>query len=130
MKYKSFTDTTVWQKAHQITLFIYDFTSSFPKEEVYNLTSQMRRSALSIEANIAEAFGRYHYLDKTKFYLNARGSLEELNSHCITATDLKFVSENNYQEILQKIDAVRSEINKVIKSFRYADKEQSCDSKS
>ncbi len=118
MKYKSFADTSVWQKAHKITLWVYDITSKFPKEEVYNLTSQIRSSALSIEANIAEGFGRYHCLDKAKFYLNARGSLEELSSHCITAKDLKFIPEKVYLELIQEIDIVRSEINKVIKTFR------------
>lgn len=118
MKYRNFEETSVWQKAHEISLFIYETTSHFPKIETYNLTSQMRRAVLSIEANIAEAFGRYHYLDKSNFYLNARGSLEELKSHSITSKDLKFITQDTFLEILDRINEVREEINKLVKSFR------------
>lgn len=118
MKYKNFEDTPVWKKAHQITLDIYKLTSKFPKEEIYNLISQMRRAVLSVEANIAEAFGRFHFLDKANFYLNARGSLEELKSHLITSFDLGFLNEDFLKKITAKMDEVREEINIIIKSLR------------
>jgi len=118
MKYKNFEDTPVWKKAHQITLDVYKITGKFPKEEIYNLTSQIRRAALSIEANIAEAFGRFHFLDKVNFYLNSRGSLEELKNHLITSFDLGLINEYFFEQITAKMSEVREEINKVIKSFR------------
>lgn len=77
---KSFEDLEVWQKGKTLTLRIYDIGTHFPKDEVYGITSQIKRAALSVPANIAEGFGRYHFLDKAKFYLNARGSLYELKS--------------------------------------------------
>jgi len=82
-KYRSFEDMPIWDKSQKLVLNAYRYTKSFPKEEAYNLTSQIRRSAVSITANIAEAFGRYHYSDKNKFYYNARGSLEELKSQLL-----------------------------------------------
>lgn len=118
MKYKNFENIPVWKKAHQITLDIYKITSKFPKEETYNLISQMRRAVLSVEANIAEAFGRFHFLDKVNFYLNARGSLEELKSHLITSLDLGFLDENSFKQTNVEMGEVREEINRIIKSFR------------
>lgn len=91
MKFTSFTEMPVWQKAHRLVLDIYKLTASFPMEEVYGLISQARRSALSISGNIAEAFGRFHYLDKNRFYLNARGSLEETKNYLIVSYDLEYI---------------------------------------
>ena len=93
-RYKSFEDTPVWQRAHGLVLKIYEISTRFPKEEMYTLTSQIRRAVISVEANIAEAFGRYHYLNKLNFYYNARGSLEESKSHWITTKDLKYITQD------------------------------------
>ncbi|MCX5815835.1 MAG: four helix bundle protein [Proteobacteria bacterium] len=71
MEIKSFEDLEVWNKAKDLVLKIYKMTVNFPKEETYSITSQMKRAALSVPANIAEGFGRYHYLNKAKFYLNS-----------------------------------------------------------
>lgn len=113
-KYKTFEDLSVWRKAKDLVLRIYHCTKSFPKEELYNLTSQIRRSALSITANIAEGFGRYHYLDKNKFYYNARGSLEELRSHLIISKELLHLSGDIFSEFNNIIDEISEELNKVI----------------
>ena len=88
---KSFEDLEVWQKGKTLTLRIYGIVADFPKDEVYGITSQIKRAALSVPANIAEGFGRYHFLDKAKFYLNARGSLYELKSHLLIATELQLI---------------------------------------
>lgn len=80
-------------------LLIYDVTSSFPKEETFNLTSQLRRSALSVPANIAEANGRYHYAETIHFLYNARGSAEEVRSHLQAALDLKFINKTKYMDM-------------------------------
>ena len=84
---KSFEDLEVWQIGKNIVMEAYQLTTHFPKEESFVLTSQIRRAALSVPANITEGSGRYHYLDKAKFYLNARGSLYELKSHLLIVTD-------------------------------------------
>ncbi len=90
----SFEDLEVWQMGKDIVIEIYQLLKDFPKEEIYGLTSQIKRAALSISANIAEGFGRYHYLDKAKFYLNARGSLYELKSHLLIAQELGYLTPN------------------------------------
>lgn len=113
-KYKTFEDLSVWQKAKDLILEIYRYTKSFPKEEVYNLTSQIRRSALSVAANIAEAFGRYHYLDKNKFYYNARGSLEELRSHFIISKELFYISNDIFNKLNKQFNEISEELNKII----------------
>lgn len=66
-----------------IALLTYEIARQLPDNEVYGLGAQIKRAALSVPANIAEGFGRYHYLDKVKFFLNARGSLNELKSHLL-----------------------------------------------
>ena len=92
MEIKSFEDLEVWKRAKELAVKIYKLTTTFPKDEIFGTTSQIKRAVLSVPANIAEGFGRYHYLDKAKFYLNARGSLFELKSHLLVAADLKFIS--------------------------------------
>jgi four helix bundle protein len=74
---KTFKDLIVWQKAHRFVLAIYSITKNFPNSEVYCLTSQMRRAAISVPANIAEGFSKRGEHDKTRFLNVAQGSLEE-----------------------------------------------------
>jgi four helix bundle protein len=74
---RTFQDLIVWQKAHQFVLGVYRFTKNFPKEEMYGLTSQLRRSAVSIPANIAEGFKKRGVTDKKRYFNIAQGSLEE-----------------------------------------------------
>lgn len=104
VKIKTFEDLDVWKMGKALTLEIYELTSSFPKEEIYGIISQLKRAALSVPANIAEGFGRYHFMDKAKFYLNARGSLYELKSHLIIAKELSFAEDAKLQVIFQIID--------------------------
>ena len=87
---KSFRELIVWQKAHQFVLETYEFTKKFPKEEVYCLTSQFRRAAVSIAANIAEGYKKKGKNDKLKFYNIAEGSLSESQYYCILAQDLNY----------------------------------------
>jgi len=77
-KIRTFEDLDVWQMGRDLTLKIYEITSHFPKE--YEMTSQIKRAAISVPANVVEGFGQFHFMDKAKFYLNARGSLYELES--------------------------------------------------
>jgi four helix bundle protein len=87
---RTFRDLLVWRKAHEFVLAIYAFTASFPKQETYGLTLQMRRAAVSIPANIAEGFRRRSKPDKARFMNIAEGSLEECRYFLILAEDLGY----------------------------------------
>ena len=87
---KTFRDLIVWQKAHEFVLLVYQFTSEFPKSELYGLTSQLRRAAVSIAANIAEGFRKRGRPDKARFMNMAEGSVEECRYYLILSEDLKY----------------------------------------
>ncbi|MBI5650798.1 MAG: four helix bundle protein [Chloroflexi bacterium] len=87
---KSFLDLIVWQKAHQFVLSVYRITENFPKSELYGLTSQMRRAAVSIPANIAEGFKKRGKADKARLMNIAQGSLEESRYYLILSRDLNY----------------------------------------
>ena len=88
---KAFTDLVVWQKAHKLTLCIYAISKQFPRQELYGLTSQLRRAAVSVPANIAEGFKKRGRADKARFLNIAHGSLEETRYYLILAKDLGYV---------------------------------------
>ncbi len=87
---KSFQDLIVWKKAHAFVLGIYRLTTTFPKHELYGMTSQFRRAAVSIPANIAEGFRKQSSADKARFLNIAEGSLEECRYYLILAHDLEY----------------------------------------
>ena len=87
---KSFRDLIVWQKAHQLVLEVYRFSSTFPKSETYGLVSQLRRASVSVPANIAEGFEKKSLADKVRFLNIAQGSLEECRYYFILASDLEY----------------------------------------
>lgn len=87
---KNFRDLIVWQKAHQFVLEVYRFSQSFPNEERFGLTSQLRRAAVSVPANIAEGFPKRGPSDKTRYYNIAQGSLEESHYYLLLAKDLGY----------------------------------------
>jgi four helix bundle protein len=100
---KSFTDLIVWQKAHALVLAVYRLTDGFPKSELYGLTSQLRRSAVSIPANIAEGFRKRGQADKLRFYNIAQGSLEETRYYLILAGDLAYSDTTSLQEQIAEV---------------------------
>ncbi len=87
---KSFRDLVVWQKAHQLALGVYRMAKSFPKEELYGSTSQVKRSSVSVAANIAEGFKKKGKADKLRFFNIAQGSLSETEYYLILAKDLEY----------------------------------------
>ncbi|MBL7862382.1 MAG: four helix bundle protein [Cyclobacteriaceae bacterium] len=113
---KSFKDLIVWQKAHQLVLSIYKVTKDFPREEMYGLTSQLRRSAVSVAANIAEGFKKRGYADKLKFMNTAQGSLSETSYHLLLANDLEYTKAggllNNADEVGRLLEAYMKGIRK------------------
>jgi four helix bundle protein len=89
---KSFEDLLVWQRSHALALRVYKETARFPREEIYGLTAQMRRAAVSVPANIAEAFKRRRSPDKARVLNIAQGSLEELRYFVLLARDLSYTA--------------------------------------
>ena len=100
---KSFKDLIVWQKAHALVLSIYKITKSFPNEELYGLTSQIRRSAVSIAANIAEGFKKRGKRDKAKFYNISEGSLEETKYYLLLVNDLEYADTSDFEDLTNEI---------------------------
>ena len=99
---KTFEDLVVWQKAHQFALAVYRLTRMFPRSEVYGLTSQVRRAAVSIAANIAEGFRKRGSADKVRFLNIAQGSLEESRYYLILARDLEYGDVSEAKAVLEE----------------------------
>ncbi len=100
---RTFQDLIVWQRAHAFVLGVYRVTNGFPTTERYGLTSQFRRAAVSIPANIAEGFRRRGRMDKGRFMNVSQGSLEECRYYLLLARDLGYC---NSDDLLQKLDEV------------------------
>jgi len=103
-KIKSFKDLKIWQKGIEIVKDTYAMTEEFPRKEMYGLTMQMRRSAISVPSNIAEGFKRYHSKEYSQFLHVALGSAAELETQIIIAKELGFIKESKTEEILEKLD--------------------------
>lgn len=100
---KSFQDLIVWQKAHQLVLETYHFSSNFPKSEMYGLTSQLRRAIVSVPANIAEGLKKKSPADKLRFFNIAEGSLEECRYYFILVKDLNYGDSTNLMLQLEEV---------------------------
>ena len=100
---EDFKNLKVWVKAHELTLAIYQSTCQFPKEEIYGLTSQIRRAAASIGANIAEGCGRRSDPEMKRFVQIARGSASELEYHLLLARDLQLLSVGEFEDLDAKV---------------------------
>jgi four helix bundle protein len=98
-KVKSFQDLKAWQLARELRNKIYPLVDVLPDEEKYNLKSQLRRAAVSVTANIAEGYGRYHYQENIQFCRVARGSLYEIQDHLFTCKDLGYLEETTYTDL-------------------------------
>jgi four helix bundle protein len=103
---KSYKDLIVYQKAYQLSLHIYRVTESFPKAEIYGLVSQMRRSAISIPANIAEGYRRGHRKEYIQFLRIAQGSCGELETFLSMSKDLGFIKEKDFEELEKAQDEI------------------------
>lgn len=113
-KIKSFTDLLSWQHSHGLAVAIYQYTKPFPKEEIFGLTNQMRRSAVSVPSNIAEGFSRQTFKDKLQFYSIALGSLTELQSQLMIARDVGYLDSNDFNEVADKSIEARKLICKLV----------------
>ena len=99
---KDFRELKVWQKAHQLTLAVYELTATFPREELYGLTAQLRRAGSSIAANLAEGCGRNGDAELARFCSIAMGSASELEYHLLLARDLKLIKPKDYEALNQQ----------------------------
>ncbi len=114
MKAKKFEDLVVWQKSHKLVLKIYRLTQSFPRNELFGLVSQIRRSAVSVPANIAEGFRRKRKADKLRFFNISQASLEETRYYLILTNDLEYADS---KQLLGDLDEVGRILNAYMKSI-------------
>lgn len=114
---KSHRDLIAWQKAMDLVVLIYECTAGFPRHELYGLTSQIRRAATSIPANIAEGQGRRSKAEFGQFLGNARGSLLELDTHLEVALRLKYLTPAQHERIHQHVTELGKIINGLLRSL-------------
>jgi four helix bundle protein len=107
-KIKLFTDLIVWKEGHKLAVLIYQTTRKFPKEEMYSLSDQMRRAAVSITSNIAEGFGRQGYKEKIQFYYIAHSSLTELENQLFIAKDVGYLKDDDFEKIMTQTNNVHA----------------------
>jgi len=111
---QDFKKLHVWKKAHQLTLMTYKITKSFPKEELYGLTSQLRRSCSSIAANIAEGCCRKGKAEFSQFLYIAMGSASEVEYHFMLSHDLNYLEEAHYKQVANNISEVKRMLSSLI----------------
>jgi four helix bundle protein len=115
---KGFKELKVWQNAHAMTIAVYGTTRTFPREELYGLTRQLRRSAASIGANIAEGCGRQSDGEMARFLQIARGSASEIEYHFMLARDLHYLREEEFRELSCQADELQRMLTALIQRFR------------
>ena len=115
---KDFKELKVWVKAHELTVTLYGITRKFPREEIYGLTSQLRRSAASIGANIAEGCGRRSDGGLGRFLQIARGSASETEYHLLLAKDLGFLSDVDYSSTAKRVIEVQRMLTSLAQAVR------------
>jgi len=115
---KDFKELRVWSKAHELTVSVYVITRIFPKDEMYGLTSQVRRSAASIGANIAEGCGRRSDGELCRFLQIARGSASETEYHLLLAKDLGLLSESDFRKAEQKVLEVQRMLTALVQKVQ------------
>jgi four helix bundle protein len=115
---KDFRQLKVWEKSHQLALAIYKETKKFPKEELYGLTSQIRRASMSIPTNIAEGCGRNTDAEFARFLQIAMGSASETEYQLILARDLEFIPKENYEKLHADVEDVKRMLASLLKTIR------------
>ncbi len=115
---QDFRQLQVWEKAHQVTLAAYKMTKSFPQEEVYGLTSQIRRASVSVGANIAEGGGRRGDAEFARFLQIAMGSASELDYLLLVVRDLALINEAGYAQLAQNVTEVKRMLASLIQKLR------------
>ncbi|MCJ7533437.1 MAG: four helix bundle protein [Anaerolineales bacterium] len=115
---KNFKELNVWLKAHQLVLAVYQVTKSFPSDELFGLTSQMRRAAASIPANIAEGCGRSSDAEFARFLYISFGSASELEYHILLAHDLGMLNEIDCGKLTKNVIEIKKMLSSLIKKVK------------
>ena len=115
---KGFEYLKVWQKSHELALKVYKVTWQFPNEEKFGLTSQIRRSAVSVAANIVEGSKRQHLKEYIQMLYIAQGSLSEANYYLLLAKDLNYLTDKNYQELFNHGEEIGKMLSGLINSLK------------
>ena len=113
MRASTFQSLIVWQKGHQFVLDVYRKTKNFPEDERFTLVSQMRRSAISITANIAEGYRKIGKKDKLRFFNTSQGSLSETYNYLILSRDLRYITDEEFTLLENQI----SEVDKILNAY-------------
>ena len=114
----SYKDLIAWQKAKRLAVEVYKISKAFPRDEIYGLTSQARRAAVSVASNIAEGQGRTTKGEFIQFLGHARGSLLELQTQMEIALELKYITTTNFEELESLSNDVRALLNRLIESLQ------------
>jgi four helix bundle protein len=118
VRIEKFTDLTVWQKAHEVTLLVYRATESFPDRDRFGIVAQIRRSAASVAANIAEGFGRRTTRELLRSLQIARGETEETRYFSILSRDLGYLKQDDFNRLTEACDSVGRLINALMTSLK------------
>lgn len=119
---RNFRDIQVWHKAHDLTLKVYKVTKSFPREETYGLTSQMRRASYSIPTNIAEGCGRDSNIELGRFFTIAMGSASELEYTLLLSRDIGYVKGKDYEDLNAAVTEIKRMLAMYLKKIRTSSK--------
>ena len=117
-KMKTHKDLDVWKKSVSLVTLIYEFTKTFPKEEIYGITNQIRRSAVSIPSNIAEGSARQGDKEFIQFLYISLSSLSELETQLIISSNLKYMTLNDYESIMERLQEIRKMLIGLIKFLK------------
>ena len=115
---KDFRKLSVWQKAHQMAVEVYGATAYFPRDEIYGLTSQIRRASVSVPANIAEGCGRQGDAEFGRFLQIAMGSASELEYHFLLARELGFMKEKDFMSLSNQVGEVKRMLTVLIQKLK------------
>lgn len=115
---RNFRELKVWEKAHHLTLGVYRASQSFPRDETYGLTSQIRRSSVSVPANIAEGCGRNGDAELTRFLQIAMGSASELDYHLMLARDLNLLNSSDYAQLAGEVGEVKRMLTSFVQKLK------------
>lgn len=115
---KNYEELEVWHKAHALTLQLYRDTQAFPPSEMFGLTSQIRRAAASIGANLAEGCGRWNEVELARYIQIAMGSASELQNHLRLAKDLGFLNETSYCPLVNALTSIRQMLTALFQTLR------------
>ena len=117
MKIKNYQELNIWKRSVEIAIEIYNISKNFPKEELYGLTSQIRRASVSISSNIAEGFNRYHNKEFRQFLYISLGSCAEVETQLFIAQRLNYVDQEKSSKLIKELGEIGKMINSLIKKI-------------